>query len=181
MGKKNHRVSWDPFISTFLHSACFYKYGRLQIVQSTTSTTVCGSPNRRGSFSYTFWALYLQINIDRNERNTFHQWRAPTMPTIYWQLNHLLLAQERKKIQTCHDPAIAFFFFLFRAAPMAYGGSRLGVKSELQLPTYTTAHGNARTLTHGSRPGMEPATSWFLVRFVFAAPWWELPIALLKQ
>ena len=32
--------------------------------------------------------------------------------------------------------------------------------------TYTTAHSNARSLTHGARPGIEPATSWFLVGFV---------------
>ena len=32
--------------------------------------------------------------------------------------------------------------------------------------TYTTAHGNTRSLTHWARPGIEPATSWFLVRFV---------------
>ena len=32
--------------------------------------------------------------------------------------------------------------------------------------TYTTAHGNARSLTHWARPWIEPATSWFLVRFV---------------
>ena len=32
-----------------------------------------------------------------------------------------------------------FFFFLFRAAPKAYEVPRLGVESELQLPTYTTA------------------------------------------
>ena len=31
--------------------------------------------------------------------------------------------------------------------------------------TYTTAHGNARSPTHWARPGTEPATSWFLVRF----------------
>ena len=32
--------------------------------------------------------------------------------------------------------------------------------------TYTTAYGNARSLTHWARPGIEPASSWFLVRFV---------------
>ena len=32
-----------------------------------------------------------------------------------------------------------FFFWLFRATLEAYGGSRLGVESELQLPAYTTA------------------------------------------
>ena len=41
--------------------------------------------------------------------------------------------------------------------------------------TYTMAHSNARSLTHWMRPGFEPTTSWFLVRFISAAPWQELP------
>ena len=53
------------------------------------------------------------------------------------------------------------FFIFFRAIPEAYGNSQAGIKSELQLPacatamqdlslsaTYTTAHGNTRSLTH---------------------------------
>ena len=40
--------------------------------------------------------------------------------------------------------------------------------------TYTTAHDNARSLTHQSRPGIELASSWILVRFVSAEPRWEL-------
>ena len=32
--------------------------------------------------------------------------------------------------------------------------------------TYTTAHGNTGSLTHWTRPGIEPATSWFLVKFI---------------
>ena len=63
---------------------------------------------------------------------------------------------------------------------------RLGVELELQLPaytratetlgiqasssTYTTAHGKARSLTHGERPGIEPETSWLLVGFISTAP-----------
>ena len=35
---------------------------------------------------------------------------------------------------------------------------------------YTTAHGNARSLTHWPRPGVKPASSWFLVRFLSTAP-----------
>ena len=34
---------------------------------------------------------------------------------------------------------IFYFCFIFRAAPAGYGGSRLEVESELQLPAYTTA------------------------------------------
>ena len=39
---------------------------------------------------------------------------------------------------------------------------------------YTTAHGNARSLTHWTRAGIKPATSWFLVGFVSVAPQQEL-------
>ena len=42
--------------------------------------------------------------------------------------------------------------------------------------TYTTDHGNTRSLTHWARPGIEPKTSWFLVRF-FTVPRWELWIS----
>ena len=40
--------------------------------------------------------------------------------------------------------------------------------------TYTTAHGNAGSLTHWARPGIERASSWFLVGFVSTAPRREL-------
>ena len=41
--------------------------------------------------------------------------------------------------------------------------------------TYTTALGNDRSLTHWARSGIEPTSSWILVRFVMAEPRWELP------
>ena len=65
---------------------------------------------------------------------------------------------------------------------------RLGVELELQLPAYatatatwlqpayTTVHGNAGSLTHYVRPGIEPASSWILVGFISAEPQWELLI-----
>ena len=40
--------------------------------------------------------------------------------------------------------------------------------------TYTTAHGNIGSLTHWVRPGIEPTSSWMLIRFVSAEPWQEL-------
>ena len=67
---------------------------------------------------------------------------------------------------------------------------RLGVELELQLPAYattkalgiravsatcTTAHSDAGSLTHRVRPGIKLASSWILVRFISAAPQWELP------
>ena len=40
--------------------------------------------------------------------------------------------------------------------------------------TYTTAYGNAGSLTHSRRPGSEPTSTWILVRFITAEPHWEL-------
>ena len=78
-----------------------------------------------------------------------------------------------------------FFFFLFMVAPVAYGSSqdRGGTKlqpQQCQIPAlsviYTTAHSNGRSLTDWARPGMEPASSWILIRFVTTEPQWELHI-----
>ena len=40
--------------------------------------------------------------------------------------------------------------------------------------TYTMARGNAGSLTHWARPGMEPLSSWMLVGFVNPEPGWEI-------
>ena len=73
---------------------------------------------------------------------------------------------------------VLFLFCLFMATPMAYGGSQArgrirAVASGLchsNARSNTTAHSNARSLTHCVRPGIEPASSWMLVRFVSAEP-----------
>ena len=41
--------------------------------------------------------------------------------------------------------------------------------------TYTTAHNNAGSFTHWARPGIKLTSSWILVRFFTAEPWWEIP------
>ena len=41
--------------------------------------------------------------------------------------------------------------------------------------TYTTAQGNTWSSIHWARPGIKPALSWILVRFVSTGPQWELP------
>ena len=65
-----------------------------------------------------------------------------------------------------------FFFLVFLGPhPQHLEVPRLGVESELQLPT---ACGNIRSSTHWARPGMEPASSRILVRFVSTEPQWEL-------
>ena len=44
--------------------------------------------------------------------------------------------------------------------------------------THTTARGNAISLTHRAEPGIEPASSWILVRFVTTEPRQKLPTTL---
>ena len=44
--------------------------------------------------------------------------------------------------------------------------------------TYSTAHGNDGSLTLLVRPGIEPVSSWILVRFISTVPQWELPYVL---
>ena len=88
---------------------------------------------------------------------------------------------------------LSFFFFfpcLFSATPTAFGGFQargpisyscrpMPQPQQLRIwavsSTYTTADGNARSLTHWAR-NWEPASSWILVRFVSAAPRRKLPL-----
>ena len=83
-----------------------------------------------------------------------------------------------------------FFSFFFSGPQVQYMEvPRLGIKSEIQLPAYTTAmampdpnyfcnlhdsHSNARYLTHWAGPGIEPASSWILVGIVTTETQWKL-------
>ena len=79
-------------------------------------------------------------------------------------------------------------FFIFRVSPSALEVPGLGLNwscSRRPMPgpqplgigamsvTYTTVHGNTRSLTHWARPGIEPPTSWFLDSLT-TVPRWEL-------
>ena len=92
---------------------------------------------------------------------------------------------------------IFFFFFLFRASPAAFGssqardqiraaavglhysqsnvGSKLFLQTTAQGHAVIIAHSNAGSFTHQVRPGIKPASSQILVRFVSIKPQWELP------
>ena len=52
--------------------------------------------------------------------------------------------------------------------------SHSNVLSELRLWPTPTAQGNAGSLTHLARPGIEPESSWILVRLVSTEPQREL-------
>ena len=95
----------------------------------------------------------------------------------------------------CQNPSglfCLFFFFYFRAAPVAYANSQAtgwiraaptglhhshskAGSTRATSPTYTTAHSNTRSLTHWARPGIESASSWILVKFITTEPQQELP------
>ena len=82
-----------------------------------------------------------------------------------------------------------FFFGLFTAAPVAHGGSQArgwiratatGLhhsysNAGFELRFWPTPQLTDGSLTHWVRPGIEPATSWFLVGFASASPQRELP------
>ena len=59
-----------------------------------------------------------------------------------------------------------FFFFLFRASPEAYGSSHARGWIRATAANLHHSHSNVGSLTHWTRPGIEPASSWILVRFV---------------
>ena len=81
---------------------------------------------------------------------------------------------------------------LFTAVPVAYRSfqargqigavaaglrhSHSNVGSELCLGPTPQFTATPDPLTHWARPGIEPAISWTLVRFITADPLWELPI-----
>ena len=53
-----------------------------------------------------------------------------------------------------------------------------GIRTE--SATYTTAHGNTRSLTYWARPGIKPMSSWIPVRFATTEPLRELPVDLFQ-
>ena len=85
--------------------------------------------------------------------------------------------------------AFSFFFFFCSLGPHSWHREvpRLGIERSYSCwPTpqpqqhqiQTTALSNTGSLTLQARPGIEPTTSWFLVRFISAAPQLELQHAL---
>ena len=76
-----------------------------------------------------------------------------------------------------------FCSFFLMAAPAAYRSSPASGQvraaaashSNTRSVTYTTAYGNARSLTRCAGPEIKPTSSWLPVRFIAAEPQWELP------
>ena len=78
-----------------------------------------------------------------------------------------------EELRGCMD--FFFFFAFFIAVPRTYGSSKARCWNGAASVTYTTAHVNTGSLTHWTRPGIEPVSFWILVGFITTQPWWELP------
>ena len=112
----------------------------------------------------------------------------PAFLGMTWLRGYVCFDHSLSSVGEGHVESLLFYviFLLFRATLTAYGGSqawgRIGATAagpcyshsnagaEPASATYTSAHGNAGSLTHCVRPGIELATSWFLVGFVPTAP-----------
>ena len=57
-------------------------------------------------------------------------------------------------------------FAFYRADPVAHGGSQSGGLIVAVAASLHQSHSNAGSSAHWARPGIKPATSWFLVGFV---------------
>ena len=134
---------------------------------------------REGTYSFPFLRkrtmvkgkVRLYIWLTRGLTGYIMDLRAP------W-FKHLLVLTNPKALYIFYFTSGLFFMFFlfcfFRATPWHMEVPRLGVKSELQQPAYTTAHSNTRSLTHWARPAIKTASSWILVRFVSTEAQWKL-------
>ena len=76
----------------------------------------------------------------------------------------------------CTSPnQLSLLLLIFRAAPTAYGCSQARGRIRATAAGLHHRHRNTGSLTHWTRPGIKPTSSWILVGFVSAEPWRELP------
>ena len=69
---------------------------------------------------------------------------------------------------------LLLFCFFFRATPKGSGGSLARGRIGATAAALHHSHSNARSLTHWRRPGIEPASSWILVRSITSEPQQQL-------
>ena len=83
------------------------------------------------------------------------------------------LTQRKGLVQGCYELESTAFPTLF---PLTFQTPDLHTRIHAESVTYTTAHGNTRSLIHWARSGIEPESSWMLVRFVSTELQWELQL-----
>ena len=107
------------------------------------------------------WPLYLC------QKSIVHMCMGPFLNFLVYSID--LFCVFFYKIPT------VFFFFFLRAAPTAYGGSQALAYATATAMPYLSHDCNIGSLTCWARPGIEPESSWMLVRFVSSEPGQELP------
>ena len=91
-------------------------------------------------------------------------------------INSLILQREKVFIRMCFFFFFfwLFFFWLFRATPVACGSSQARGQIKAAAAGLHHSHSKAGFLTHWVGPGIEPTSSWILVRFITTKPQQEL-------
>ena len=114
-------------------------------------------------------------------------WSSGTMNVI------MLLKFLMLHIQLCNHFKF-FVFVFFRTTSVAYANSQARGLMGAVAAGLLHSHSNTRSephlrptpqftatpdpLNHWARPGIESESSWIVVRFVTAEPWWELLISI---
>ena len=93
-----------------------------------------------------------------------------TRGVFFFQLNQIM--------SLCLQPFLFFFGLLEPYLRPATQPQQH--RTQASSVTYTTAHGNATSLTYWVRPGIEPASSWILVGLITSEPQQELPLFKLR-
>ena len=141
------------------------------------------SPNNSHGTPQTHPLERLQSNCLKDRDPGHSSQNSQHSPTYLWIL-FVWINRHQKRISCAIFFLFffSFFFGLFRAIPMAYGSSQARAQmgataaslchshTRFASVTYTRAHGSTRSLTHWARPGIEPESSWILVRFVSTEP-----------
>ena len=141
-----------------------------------------------------FHVVYLALHMWSNQDSIYFQkFYNLDISNLNYMFSHLVY-NSQIYLSSYLSISLHIYFCcccLFRATPIPYGGSQArgpiraiaaglhhshsNVGSEPHLWHTPQAHSNTGSLTHWTRPGIEPATSWFLVRFVSTVPRRELP------
>ena len=106
---------------------------------------------------------------NKNDRPLTHRVRPGIKPASSWILVGLWTTEPQWELQTNKMILFIYVFYVFLSFvflgphPWHMEVPRLGSNWSA---TYSTAHGNAGSLTYWARPGIETASSWILVRFV---------------
>ena len=117
-----------------------------------------------------YW-LHLRVHSPKNRQSP-----------LKWEWKCFSVSHSWQPLAPSLNKLPPFFFCHFRAAPVAYGCAQAKSKNRsyscwpISQPqqcqiwayavTYAAACGNGWSLTYWARPGIEPTSSWILVRFV---------------